>query len=118
LYSFDCIAGGLAGRPLPLVEKPHLLLHGDEPRVALLHEGVNTSSSEERNAQARKQQTFLRQLRQDNFISLSVYQQALSNAIALYRDAHAKKTKALWPEWVRRTNVDAVGHADKDETNS
>jgi len=45
--------------------------------------GVNTSSSEERNAQARKQQKFLRQLRQDNFISFSVYQQAVSNAIAL-----------------------------------
>jgi len=38
-YSFDCIAGGLAGRPLPLVDKPHLFLHGDEPRLALLHEG-------------------------------------------------------------------------------
>lgn len=68
--------------------------------------GTNTSSSEERNAMSRRQQHHLRQMKQDVFIILTVYQQALSNVIAMYRDEVTQETRMRWPEWYRRTHVD------------
>ncbi|GAB0493151.1 hypothetical protein MMPV_004424 [Pyropia vietnamensis] len=69
-------------------------------------DGVNTSSSEERNALSRRQQHHLRLMKQDQFIYFTVYQQALSNVIAMYRDQSTKYTTMKWPEWYRRTHVD------------
>jgi len=69
-------------------------------------DGTNTSSSEERNALSRRQQHHLRQMNQKHFIIFSVYQQALSNVIALYRDNLDKHTTNKWPEWFRRVHVD------------
>eukprot|EP00170_Pyropia_yezoensis_P003938 contig_16316_g3949 len=43
---------------------------------------INTSSSEERNALSRRQEHHLRLMNQDNFITFTFYQQALSNVIA------------------------------------
>jgi len=50
-------------------------------------DGVNTSSSVARNALSRRQQHHLRLMKQDQFIYFTVYQQVLSNAIALYGDS-------------------------------
>jgi len=97
VYDFACAALKTALCRIPLiallvvwlVDRFHWLINhiffstAMNPDSRSYMKGVNTSSSEERNAQARKQQKFLRQLRQDNFISFSVYQQAVSNAIAL-----------------------------------
>lgn len=47
---------------------------------------VNTSSCEKRNALSRRQQHHLRQMKQDQFITFTVYQQALSNDLAMQRD--------------------------------
>lgn len=69
-------------------------------------DGINTSSSEERNAMSRRQQHHLRQMKQNAFVTFTVYQQALSNAIAMYRDEATKYTTIKWPEWYRRTHVD------------
>ena len=69
-------------------------------------DGANTSSSEERNALSRRQQHHLRQMKQDHFIIFTVYQQALSNVVAMYRDSATKETTIKWPEWYRRTLVD------------
>jgi len=69
-------------------------------------DGTNTSSSEERNALSRRQQHHLRQVNQRHFIIFSVYQQALSNVIALYRDNLDKHTTCKLPEWFRRVHVD------------
>lgn len=69
-------------------------------------DGTNTSSSEERNAMSKRQQHHLRQMKQSAFITFTVYQQALSNAIAIYRDEVTKHTTIKWPEWYRRTHVD------------
>lgn len=51
---------------------------------------INTSSSEERNALSRRQEHHLRLMNQDNFITFTTYQQALSNVIAMYRDVETK----------------------------
>lgn len=72
-------------------------------------DGTNTSSSEERNAMSRRQQHHLRRMKQDAFIIFTVYQQALSNVIAMYRDVAGKETRIRWPEWYRRTHVDNEG---------
>jgi len=69
-------------------------------------DGANTSSSEERNALSRRQQHHLRQMKQDHFILFTVYQQALSNVVAMYRDHATRETTIKWPEWYRRTHVD------------
>jgi len=75
-------------------------------------DGVNTSSCEERNALSRRQQHHLRQMKQDQFITFTIYQQVLSNAVAMHRDAKSKGvTMALsrkWPEWYRRLHVDVT----------
>lgn len=55
---------------------------------------------------SRRQQHHLRQMKQDVFIILTVYQQALSNVIAMYRDEVTQETRMRWPEWYRRTHVD------------
>jgi len=68
--------------------------------------GANTSSSEERNALARRQQHHLRQMNKKHFIIFSVYQQALSNVISMYRDNLDERTMCKWPEWFRRVHVD------------
>jgi len=69
-------------------------------------DGINTSSSEERNALARRQQHHLRLVKQDQFILFTVYQQSLSNVMAMYRDDATATTTIKWPEWFRRTHVD------------
>jgi len=69
-------------------------------------DGTNTSSSEERNALSRRQQHHLRQMKQDSFIIFTVYQQAVSNVVAMYRDSATKQTTIKWPEWYRRAHVD------------
>lgn len=69
-------------------------------------DGTNTSSSEKRNALSSRQQHHLRQMKQDAFVVLTVYQQALSNVIAMYREQATKDTTTMWPEWYRRTHVD------------
>lgn len=55
---------------------------------------------------SRRQQHHLRQMKQNAFVTFTVYQQALSNAIAMYRDEATKYTTIKWPEWYRRTHVD------------
>jgi len=77
---------------------------GPDSYVAM--DGTNTSSSEERNALSRRQQHHLRQMNQRHFIIFSVYQQALSNVIALYRDNMDKHKTCKWPEWFRRVHLD------------
>lgn len=76
------------------------------PDAYVSMDGTNTSSSEERNAISRRQQHHLRQMKQDAFIIFTVYQQALSNVVAMYRDKATKHTRMKWPEWYRRTHVD------------
>lgn len=56
------------------------------PNLYVSLDGVNTSMCEERNALSRRQQHHLRQMQQDHFITFMVYQQALANAVAMYRD--------------------------------
>lgn len=60
-------------------------------------DGINTSSSEERNALSRRQEHHLRLMNQDNFITFTTYQQALYNAIAMYRDVETKLSESKWP---------------------
>lgn len=62
-------------------------------------EGVDTSSSEEQNALSRRQEHYLRLMNQYNFITFTTYQQALSNAIAMYRDVEMKLSESKWPQW-------------------
>jgi len=69
-------------------------------------DGVNTSSCEERNALSRRQQHHLRQMKQDQFITFTVYQQVLANAVAMHRDSKTLGESCKWPEWYRRTHVD------------
>ena len=75
-------------------------------------DGVNTSSCEERNALSRRQQHHLRQMKQDQFITFTVYQQVLANAVAMHRDNKTLGESCKWPEWYRRTHVD-VSQADR-----
>lgn len=77
-------------------------------------DGVNTSSSEERNALSRRQEHHLRLMNQDNFITFTTYQQALSNAIAMYRDVETKLSESKWPRWYREMFVDVVGNTERD----
>jgi len=72
-------------------------------------DGVNTSSCEERNALSRRQQHHLRQMRQDQFITFTVYQQAVSNVVAMHRENSSMGVSCKWPEWYRRTHVDVAG---------
>lgn len=69
-------------------------------------DAVNTLSCEERNALSRPQRHHLRQMRQDLFITFTVYQQALSNAVAMHRDKKTLGSSCKWPKWYRRTHVD------------
>lgn len=73
-------------------------------------DGVNTSSSEERNALSRRQEHHLRLMNQDNFIVFTTYQQALSNAIAMYCDTETKLSPSKWPRWYKDKFVDGVGN--------
>jgi len=50
-------------------------------------DGINTSFCEQRNALSSAQQHHLRKMRQDHFITFTVYQQAVSNAVAMHRDS-------------------------------
>jgi len=72
-------------------------------------DSINTSSCEERNALSRRQQHHLRQMKQDQFITFTVYQQAVSNAVAMHRDSKTLGAAYKWPEWYRRSHVDVVG---------
>jgi len=45
-------------------------------------------------------------MKQDQFILFTVYQQSLSNVIAMYRDDGTATTTIKWPEWFRRTHAD------------
>lgn len=76
------------------------------PDAYVSMDGTNTSSSEERNALSRRQQHHLRQMKQDAFVTFTIYQQALSNVIAMYREQLTRETTIRWPEWYRRTHVD------------
>jgi len=71
-------------------------------------DGVNTSSCEEHNDLSRAQQDHLRQMRQDNFITFPVYQQAVSNAVAMHRDNQTMGQFRKLPEWYRNTYVDVA----------
>jgi len=72
-------------------------------------DAINTSSCEDRNALSRRQQHHLRQMKQDQFITFTVYQQAVSNAVAMHRDRKALGAPHRWPEWYRRAHVDVEG---------
>eukprot|EP00168_Porphyra_purpurea_P012963 TRINITY_DN3485_c0_g1_i1.p1 TRINITY_DN3485_c0_g1~~TRINITY_DN3485_c0_g1_i1.p1 ORF type:complete len:261 (-),score=27.46 TRINITY_DN3485_c0_g1_i1:88-870(-) len=78
------------------------------PDSYISRDGVNTSSCEERNALSRRQQHNLRQMKQDQFITFTVYQQAFSNAVAMPRDKKTLGRSCKWPEWYRRTHVDVA----------
>jgi len=69
-------------------------------------DGVNTSACEERNALSRRQQHHLRQMKQNQFITFTVYQQALANAVAMHRENKTMGRACKWPEWYRRAHVD------------
>lgn len=69
------------------------------PDAYVSMDAVNTSSCEERNALSRRQQHHLRQMKQDQFITFTVYQQALSNAVAMHRDKATLGSSDKWPEW-------------------
>jgi len=58
-------------------------------------DGVNIPSCEERNALSRRQQHHLRQMKKDQFITFTIYQQVLSNAVAMHRDAKSKGVTIL-----------------------
>ena len=73
-------------------------------------EGVNTSSSEERNALSRRQEHHLRLLKQENFMLFTTYQQALSNFIAMFSDKETELTPCKWPKWYREQYVDVIGN--------
>lgn len=72
-------------------------------------DGTNTSSSEERIAMLRRQQHHLPQMRQSACVTFTVYQRALFNVIALYREEATNYTAIKLPEWYRRTHVDIEG---------
>lgn len=74
---------------------------------------INTSSSEERNAISRRQEHHMRLMNQDNFITFTTYQQALSNVIAMYRDVETKLSESKWPRWYRKNFVDVVGNTER-----
>lgn len=76
-------------------------------------DGVNTSACEERNALSRRQQHHLRQMKQDQFITFTVYQQVLANAVAMHRDNKTMGVTCKWPEWYRRTHVDVSTSKNK-----
>ncbi|KAK1863460.1 hypothetical protein I4F81_006015 [Pyropia yezoensis] len=67
--------------------------------------GVNTLSSEQRNAATKRLVSFIRLLNQRNFLTFSAYQQCLSNIMAMYRGAcdEVESSAALnrtgWPQW-------------------
>lgn len=120
VYDFACAALKTALVRLPLVAKKvalrvdrfhwrrnHTLCSkAMSPDAYVSMDGTNTSSSEERNAISRRQEHHLRQMKQDAFIVFTVYQQALSDVVAMYRDKATKDTRIKWPEWYRRTHVD------------
>jgi len=58
---------------------------------------ANSSSSEEKNALARRQQHHLWQINQKHFLLFSVYQLALWNVNALNRDNLDERTMRKWP---------------------
>lgn len=68
--------------------------------------GINTSASEERNALARRQECILRKMTQDNFIKMMVYQQVISNVVAMFKDEKKEDTTCMWMLWYRRKYVD------------
>lgn len=73
--------------------------------------GVNTSSSEQRNAATRRLKPFIRLLNQRNFLTFSAYQQCMSNVTAMYRDAldNVEIEDPLrsmgWPLWYRQSHA-------------
>lgn len=73
--------------------------------------GVNTSSSEQRNAASRRLKQFITLLNQRNFLTFSAYQQSISNIMAMYREAcdevgPAHRLRSIgWPLWYRETHL-------------
>lgn len=78
------------------------------PDAYVSMDAVNISSCEERNALSRRQQHHLRQRKQDQFITFTVYQQALSNAVDMHRDKATLGSSVKWPERYRQTHVDVA----------
>jgi len=74
-------------------------------------DAINTSSCEERNSLSLRQQYHLRQMKQEQLITSTLYRQAVSNAVAMHRDSKAVGAAHKWPEWYRRLHVDVVGTA-------
>jgi len=69
-------------------------------------DGTNTSSSEERIALSRRQLHHVLQMKQDAFIIFTVYQQAVSNVVAMSSDNNTKETTIKWPECYRRMHAE------------
>jgi len=70
---------------------------------------INTSSCAQRNAVSRRQQHHLRQMKQDQLIIFTVYQQAVSKAVAMHRESKTMRVAYKCPKWWRRSHVDVVG---------
>eukprot|EP00168_Porphyra_purpurea_P015721 TRINITY_DN4894_c0_g1_i1.p1 TRINITY_DN4894_c0_g1~~TRINITY_DN4894_c0_g1_i1.p1 ORF type:complete len:474 (-),score=103.12 TRINITY_DN4894_c0_g1_i1:33-1454(-) len=121
VYSFACATLKSALIRLPyvakrvklLVDRFHWRKSHTDCSTAMCYDafksinGISTLFSEERNALSRRQQHHLRLSKQDQFFYFTVYKQALSNAIALYRDAWMAETTIKWPKWYRQTHVDS-----------
>lgn len=130
VYDFSCATLKTALCRLPsvartmrfLVDRSHwrknhvIFSKGMNPDSYSSMEGVNTSSSEERNALSRRQENHLRLLKQENFIISTTYQQALSNIIAKYRDEETSLTPSGWPRWYRARFVDTVGNTERNSS--
>ena len=72
-------------------------------------DAIRTSSCEERNSLSRRQQHRLRQMKKDQFVTLAVFQHAVSKAVAMHRDRNALGPVHKWQELYRMSHVDLVG---------
>lgn len=127
VYDFSCATHKSALRRFPyvggvvvfLVDRFHRLKNhlacskARNPDLYVDMDDINTSSSEERNALSRRQEHHLRLMNQDNVITFTTYQQALSNVIAMYRDVETKLSESKWPRWYRKNFVNVVGKTER-----
>jgi len=123
IYDFACATlksalvrlPSIARRVAPKCDRFHWGENHTDCSAALIRisyaskDAINTSSCEERNALSRRQQPHLRQMKQDQLITFTVYQQAVPNAVAMHRCSKAVGAAHEWPEWFRRLHVDVVG---------